>query len=1405
MPGARRILAIALIAMLVAAIAVGALLVALSRGFQRERLRQELEVAASGVLGAPVRIASLEGTLWPEAIARGVSLGPAAAPLAEIDEILLVFDRFDPLARRLVLSQARVRGLDVALDGAWPAPEAAPSGAVADAPNAATGWLRGLEIERVSLEESSGRWESDAGRFSAQLELQGRQAIWPAAPGSLPIARLAIRASVVGALRDEVESQLRIQGTLEAGRLALAILDLRVGDLELALEGEGRAAISDTAIEVEHLRLRSTPGRAQAPKVAADGTEGTLLEIAGGLGLQGYRALELRARELDLDLLSPFTPPSTPLEGRIDLDVVLQGPFAAPDLEGALVWSDGRVGELRDLGLRTTIASGRGRLDAEVHVDRAGETLGEVRVEVPLPFTLETLRASPTARIEARAESLELALLAPLLPDALTAPSGTAQIDLDLVGGTPPVLSGRIALKDASVDLAARGGAPFRVDALELQVDRFDLDSRHLVVSEIRGRGLRGVLEEGAGDPGGEPGAESAEDAPSPPVRIDVARLDLADSALGWISTNGDRVDARLDLTAGDLVWPAPQGALPVERLRARADLEVTLGGVASRLDVEGELAQGRIELSRLGLRSVGHELALDDRALAVVTGDGIEIEHLKLTGRPSELEVVGGIGWQAYHDLALRARDLDVAPLASFAALPFEMGGRLDLDLALSGGFARPGLEASLEWRDGRAGAMKDITVQGDLRTDSEWLRVELLSKRAGMLVGGVSAEIPYPFDAAGLAASPAARVSLKSDALDLALLAPLLPEGVMEPEGTARIDLRLRGGSPPELTGSVELEDGSIVVTKLGEEPIAPIEAHLALTPSPRGVLVEVLNVLTPLGVIQGEGRVDASGRHDLRVALAEVDVGGLARGLGLGWKAAGRFEASLQLQGTLDAPVLQAEAHWEEARLGHAVAERMDAQLEADGSRFQAEGRVVEAGRDAIRVRASGSVASLRTGRLGPDVEIRVDGDDFQLAGLAPILPRQLRDVAGRADVALEVRGGTPPQLRGSVTLVDGSLHVPLLNQTFAPILGRVEFHQSRIEPELRVGSSGAGARLSGVLELAESSDGSLLSALRPQHAELELELDHLPLARSRLVSADAHGSARATGPIDALSLTGEVQLERARLRVPDAEDPIFREIRVVTSEPRGVLGEAAVRPGVFEHSDVHMKLGLPRDSRLRGRGIELEFAGDVEMRKRPLGPTRYSGGVGVLRGRYTLYGKRFDVRTGRATFDGSDRFDPRIEVEAHHRVRDVTVIARLSGRLSSPELQLAGDPPMSETDVLSYLLVGRPADEMDSRGGGFDAAAAQLAAGMAANEALAVLPGGEWVDSVDFRMGAGGSPEEVGVGRYMTQDLFVRYGRGFGEDAHDRLGIELRLSDHWSVESDLSSDESAGADIIWGTDF
>jgi autotransporter translocation and assembly factor TamB len=1402
MPGTRRLLVFAGVALLIAVVGLAALYIALSRGFQRDRIRHQLEVALSDGLGVPVGIEALEGTLWPRAVARGVSLGPADAPLVQIDELSLAFDGFDLLARRLTLSHANVRGLRVAL-GAWP--ETLPGDVDADGEEASASWLPRVEIEGVSLTESTWHWTSAEASFSARVDLRGRGVVWPPPARGLPIAQLSVVADVDGVLDDETAPRLRLEGELDAGRIALSTLDLRTGGRRLTLEGDALAALSDDGIEIERLRLKSGPEAPTASEGAPPRAEetGGVLDLAGSVGPNGYRGLTLSGRGLDVALLSVLAPPPFPLEGRLDFDLALDGSLARPDLDASLDWRNGRAAAMRDLALHATVVGRKETLRADVDLEQAGRPLAVARGQVPLPFTLEKLRTSPAARVEVEAESLDLALLAPLLPDALTHPSGTASIDLVLSGGAPPVLAGRVAVEDAALELAGAGGLA-RADVLELGIEGFDLDTRSLMLSEVRGRGLQGVFDGSRADVS-EAEGEPIEGPQPPALQVVIAQLHLIESALHWVSPDGNRLDARLDLDGRMLSWPAPSEALPAEHLRLAGDAEIVAGGLDSRLQIEGELVQGRIGLSRLGLRSVGHDLTLDGPGVATVTREGIEIERFRLRGASSELEVTGGIDWRGFRGLELRGRGLRTAPLGLLAALPFEVEGRFDLDLALDGVFSLPELEATLDWRDARMGTMDALRVRGDVRTEAGLLRFSFQPERVGQPAGLASAQIPYPFTTAGLAASPTTLAALKAEALDLSLLAPLLPEGVSEPAGTAKVDLRLRGGSPPELAGTLELDDGSIVVADLGEDALEPIEVHLALVPGARGVRIDTLRVATPLGAFEGDGLVDPFGRQDLRLALSEVDAVAVARGLGLDWGVEGRIEASLRLEGSLEAPTFEAEAHWVEARMGLAAADRVDLRAEADGRQLVAEARVVEGGREALKARIRGSVASLLAGRLGRDVEMRFEGSDFQLASLAPLLPRRVRDLTGRADLTLEVHGGAPPALSGSIDLADGSLRVPLLNQTFAPIEGRVRFDGLQIEPELRLGEPGAGAALTGALELGASSDGSLLAALRPQSADLVLELDHLPLARSRVVTADAHGSARASGPIDALSLTGDVLLERARLRMPEAEDPIFREIRIVASEPRTSLGEVDSGPGVFERAEAQMKLRLPRGSWLRGRGVELELEGEFEVEKRALRPARFKGGVRVLRGRYALYGRRFDVRRGSVVFDGSAQPDPRVDIEAHHRVRDVVVIARVSGRLSSPELQLSGDPPMSESDVLSYLLAGRPAHEMGSSGGGFDAAAAQLAAGIAANEALAVLDAGDWVDSIDVRVGESGSPEEVGVGRYMTRDLFVRYGRGFGEEPSDRIGIELRLSDHWSLESDLATDESAGADLIWSMDF
>jgi autotransporter translocation and assembly factor TamB len=166
---------------------------------------------------------------------------------------------------------------------------------------------------------------------------------------------------------------------------------------------------------------------------------------------------------------------------------------------------------------------------------------------------------------------------------------------------------------------------------------------------------------------------------------------------------------------------------------------------------------------------------------------------------------------------------------------------------------------------------------------------------------------------------------------------------------------------------------------------------------------------------------------------------------------------------------------------------------------------------------------------------------------------------------------------------------------------------------------------------------------------------------------------------------------------------------------------------------------------------------------------------------------------------------ERLDPLIDVEAVHRVRDVDILAYLTGHLSNPVLRLSSEPEYEESDVLALLLVGRRADELTQPSGDFDTAATKLAAGIVANELSSVLQDYTPVDSVDVRIGEDGVPEEVGVGKYVWQDLFVRYGRTFGIEQKDKIGIEYRIDENWSIESEMVTDRSAGADLVWSVDF
>jgi translocation and assembly module TamB len=100
---------------------------------------------------------------------------------------------------------------------------------------------------------------------------------------------------------------------------------------------------------------------------------------------------------------------------------------------------------------------------------------------------------------------------------------------------------------------------------------------------------------------------------------------------------------------------------------------------------------------------------------------------------------------------------------------------------------------------------------------------------------------------------------------------------------------------------------------------------------------------------------------------------------------------------------------------------------------------------------------------------------------------------------------------------------------------------------------------------------------------------------------------------------------------------------------------------------------------------------------------------TGALSADRGTYLLdltpVQREFQVQSGRITFFGTPDFNPAIDVTAAYRVKqsqraDITVLARISGNFyPQPALSLTSDDPtLSPSDLVSYLVTGKPSVEL-----------------------------------------------------------------------------------------------------------
>lgn len=510
-------------------------------------------------------------------------------------------------------------------------------------------------------------------------------------------------------------------------------------------------------------------------------------------------------------------------------------------------------------------------------------------------------------------------------------------------------------------------------------------------------------------------------------------------------------------------------------------------------------------------------------------------------------------------------------------------------------------------------------------------------------------------------------------------------------------------------------------------------------------------------------------------------------------------GSAAANVALSGTPAAPQVALSWRqqdtvitWQESSADARQASFPQLELTVRGDRGGAEIRGTTASVAGADIQLSGTAGAFAAGAT--PVELQLNGLLPDIALLAPIVEAStpLQDPTGALTAELRLAGPlAEPALAGSVIFRDGRAALPLTG---------IELSDINIELQ------SSAPRAASVTGRLRSGDGQLNMAGEVAwrdgvSADLQLQGDAVQVLRFPEQLIWASPELRIAADAERIQVTGTVTVPQADVVVtalPASGTAASPDVVVVREAADGP--ERARR--IELSADVQVVAG--DDVRLRGFGLDTELAGALQLQTSGATPAPVvRGSLRSRNGQFAAYGRELAIERGVLVFTG-DAENPDVNVRAVRTLRyegqDVKIGVLLSGPLSNMETRLFGEPAMSESDALSFLVLNRPLE----RSAGADQE--QLSGAAVALGVVNLLPATERVkdslglDEIEF---AGMTRESSAIiaGKRISDDFYIRYSYGLFE----RVGrFILRYDMGRGLSLEAGSGQEQTIDLLYSID-
>ena len=567
---------------------------------------------------------------------------------------------------------------------------------------------------------------------------------------------------------------------------------------------------------------------------------------------------------------------------------------------------------------------------------------------------------------------------------------------------------------------------------------------------------------------------------------------------------------------------------------------------------------------------------------------------------------------------------------------------------------------------------------------------------------------------------------------------------------------------------------------------------------------------------------GEVAPHGRADARLYLEMFPLAGVYALLQrdtLG--VAGAVTATVALGGTRANPTYNGSFALSDAAFGGGTfrAPFMDGTLAYQNRRLDGELHLWRSGQQILNVTAhlplDLALTDVAQRQLPDTLSVQARADSVDLTVLEAVTPL-LRQVQGVFDADVGV-GGTwdAPRLRGGLEISGAGATIPALNVRYDDIGGRLLLRGDTIRVEgLTLRSEKGRAEVTGYLRLDRLTKPVLaLNIAATEFKALDLK---------GYLTVTASGQLALGGPVFGATLTGRGTVTSGVLhfadlvnkRVVNLDEPWVQDLidtSLIRTQRLGPEFESVFLDSLRIQG---LQLTMGSDVWLRSTEANIQLTGTAAVNK-VRGNYLLSGTLQAPRGTYRLVvgpvSREFVVTQGTVHYFGTPDLDAELDIEARHVVhpvpsttsraaddKDITVIAHIRGTLLVPRLTLEAEhQPLSQSEIISYLMFGRPSIELaGGQGALLRSTAASLVAGEVERTVVSDL--GVPLDYFEFRPGDPSDPlarTQLAAGWQIGNKTFLVLNAGFCQRQQVRVAntlgatLQYRISPQWRTEASV----------------